>query len=304
MEVNQPVEKPETRIPADTLQERMGIVLRNIGIPPRPSILVEINKEMEKDEPDFRRLAEVVGADVSLSAGVIKVANSPLFGMGKRVRSVADALLVLGLRMAMNTVAASSLQSAFPHVPNLERFWDSATRSARVSRWLALHLGKSVHVSPDDAYTCGLFHDCGIPVLMIPFPEYAGVLKQANAEHERCFTDVEDDALSINHAIVGAELAEDWLLPDEITLTIRHHHNPAALDGQDSTAAKASLSVTVHKLIAVIQLAECLIQRATGLSQTAEWEKHGAACLQTLGLTDDALKALEDESRSVVMAEL
>lgn len=287
-----------TRYPQSSeIGARIDTEVRNIGIPPRPTVLALIDQEMHKESPDFKRIADVIGSDVALAASVMKVANSPFFGFSKRVRTVSDALLVLGLKMAANTIASIVLQKMFPRVPNLERFWDSAARSARVSRWLAHRLRASLTINPDDAYTFGLFRDCGIPVLLIPFPEYEDVLKAANQEATRNFTAIEDEALSINHAVVGAELAEDWLLPDEVVLAIRHHHETGALP----TTATDLLPTTAKQLIAISQLSEYLIQELTGMSKTQEWPKLGPACLSILKLDPSALPPLLDAIRETTL---
>lgn len=274
----------------------MGIEVRNIGIPPRPAILDQISREIAKSDPDFNRLADLVGSDVALSASLIKVANSPYYGFSKKVRSVQDALLVLGLNVTVRTIAGLSLQNVFKRIPSLERFWDASACTARVSGWLAQQLPKALRIRAEDAYTFGLFRDCGIPVLMIPFPEYREILQKANSEVALAFTAVEDEALSINHAIVGSELAENWLLPDEIHQAIRYHHDLSALQPD----LPAGIAIATQRLIALAQLAEYLIQQHSDLNHTMEWSKLGAACLAVLGLAEDDLLVLVNESRAVV----
>ena len=106
--------------------------MRDIGIPPRPAILSEIDREMEKDDPDFGVLAKLIGSDVALAAGLIKTTNSPFFGFGKKVRTVHEAMLVLGLKVVIRTIAGLALKNLFPYVPNLERFWDASDRKSLV----------------------------------------------------------------------------------------------------------------------------------------------------------------------------
>lgn len=277
-------------------ESRLHTEIRNIGIPPRPVILDKVDAEMRKDEPDFKHLAEIVGSDVGLAASVIKVANSPFFGFGKQARSVAEALLVLGLKTVVHTIAGQALKNTFPRVPSLERFWDSAAQSARVSGWLAQRLRGRVRARPEEAYTFGLFRDCGIPVLMIPFPEYPKILAQANAETALPFTEIEDRLLSINHAVVGAELAEDWRLPVETQQAIRRHHDAAAL----AAPAADRTELAAQQLIAIAQTAEHLIQANTGLSRTREWDKLGAACLALLDIGADELDLLLADCREVL----
>ena len=78
---------------AETVEARMKIAVRDIGIPPRPTILSQIEQEAAKDEPDFLHLARLLSQDVGLSAGIIKVANSPFFSFRKKIPTVQEALL-------------------------------------------------------------------------------------------------------------------------------------------------------------------------------------------------------------------
>jgi len=271
---------------ADAVESRMKIELRDIGIPPRPTILVQIEQETAKDNPDFLFLAKLLGQDVALSAGVIKVANSPFFSFGKKVPTVQEALLVLGLKQVLRTIAGLSLQQVFKHVPNMDRFWDASATTAEVSAMLVKEIGNGIGIRPEDAHTFALFRDSGIPMLMIPFPEYRDVLTKANQEETVSFTDMEEQAIGLNHALLGAQLAEDWLLPEETCQAIRHHHDRAALEGG------LDLTDRTRHLIAVAQLAEYLIQQKTAQSQDCEWKKLGDASLACLKLTPEQLPEL------------
>jgi HD-like signal output (HDOD) protein len=280
--------------PVDALLESS---LKDIGIPPRPVILERISDEMRKDEPDYKRLGNVISADVSLSGGLIKTANSPFFGFRNRVRSVNEALMLLGLDVASRAIAGIILRKVFPGSLHLERFWDASARIARLSGWLAQKVGHN-KLRPDDAYTFGLFRDCGIPVLLLRFPGYEKILTQANGEASRGFTDVEDALLPTNHAMVGCLLAQSWWLPEETCLAIRHHHDAAAIETLAVTPP-----LTSRYSIAMSQLAEHLIQRRSGLSHTHEWPKLGAACLRLLDLTENDLDDIFDDSVLVMEAE-
>jgi len=255
---------------------------------------------MHKEEPDFKHLADIIGSDVALAASVMKVANSPALGMGRRVRTVPDALLVLGLKLTIHTIAAIVLQRIFPNVPHLERFWDSASRCARVSRWLVLQLRYSHTINPDDAYTFGLFRDCGIPVLMIPFPDYAGILAEANSNPAATFTAIEHDALGISHADLGADLATDWRLPEEVALAIRRHHDADLL----SLKTDHTIQTRAATLSAVALVADYLSRQITGLSQDCEWEKLGALTQSLLGIPPERLEQLLLDAAQIVTSDV
>ena len=273
---------------------RMRIEIRDIGIPPRPTILSEIDLEMAKEEPDFNRLAGLIGSDVALAAGLIKTTNSPFFGFSKKVRTVQEAMLVLGLKLVTRTIAGLALQNIFPYVPSLERFWDTSASTARASGWLAQRLRIKLAIRPSDAYTFALFRDCGIPVLLIPFPEYSAVLQQANEDKEIGFTEIENKLLGTNHASIGSELAESWLLPEDISTGIRHHHDIAVI----GALCSVPISIASRQLIAISQVAEYLVQAQTGMNKSCEWDKLGSTCLEFLEITSAELVEIVNEYRA------
>jgi len=275
----------------DELFERS---ILELGIPACPAILNRFMIEIRKDEPDYVRLESIIESDVSLAGGLIKTANAPFFGLRKRARSVKEALIMLGLKTSSQTIAGIILHHSFPNVPNLDRFWDASARIARLSSWLAQRF-KIQGLSQDDAYTYGLFRDCGIPVLLGHFKNYPTILNTANREEKRSFTEIEEIELPTNHAMVGCILAQSWWLPEEIFLAIRNHHYLAAL-----TSTDLQIPLLSCRLIATSQLAEYIIQQQLHLSLTREWPKLGAACLKYLNLEGSQLDELYAEASPIV----
>jgi HD-like signal output (HDOD) protein len=275
----------------DSLVER---TILDLGIPPCPVILDRFMAEISKNEPDYNRLASIIVADVGLSAGLIKTANSPFFGLRERVRSGGEALVMLGLKTTSHAIAGIILRKSFPDVKNLERFWDASARISHLSGWLAQRFSiRGLHA--EDAYTFGLFRDCGIPVLLGRFKSYHAVLDMANGESKQSFTEVEEIEMPTNHAMVGCILAQSWWLPEEICLAIRNHHDLEAL-----RSASSNLPMLSRRLIATAQLAEHIVQQLLGLSRTQEWLKLGAACLQLLDMEENQLEALYIESEPIL----
>lgn len=277
----------------------VGKIIREIGIPPRPAVLVEIDKEMERDTPDFSHLSKIISSDVALAAGLVMTANSPYFGADRKVRSVHEAILVLGLNLVTRTIAMLSLQRAFGHIAGMDRFWDASATTARLSGWLARQLRKRCGLRPEDAYTFGLFHDCGIPVLMSPFPAYRELLERANGDQSVSIVELENKEFSINHAEVGADLAGSWLLPEEIVEAIRYHHDICRLaKDKDSQSPKVTLP-----LIAIVQLAEHLLHERTGMSHSCEWDKVGEVVMEVLGLDQEQVDELFSQCHEAIAGE-
>jgi len=280
-----------------SIEAQLENSLREIDIPPRPVILDRISAEMEKDEPDFNHLAHLIAADVALSASLIKITNSPFFGFRGRVHTPREALMLLGLNVASKAIAGIVMRRAFPSSPQLERFWDASALIARLSGWLAQRVTDR-RLRADDAYTFGLFRDCGIPILLSRRPDYFEVLIEANHDDSRCFTAIEDLALPTNHAIVGSLLAQSWWLTDETSVSIRLHHDLATLN-----ATTIPPSLNSRYMIAVAQLSEYLLQQHTQRSFTQEWVKLGPSCLRLLKLNDEAVAELLTEATLILEAE-
>jgi HD-like signal output (HDOD) protein len=276
--------------PPPSLDRLLYQSISSIDIPPRPRIIDRIRDAMNEAAPNLRQVGQLISRDVSLAAGLIKTANSPYFGYQNRARSVQDALAMLGLDATSRAVASISLRLAFPECTGYERFWDASARIAALSGWLVQRLGKP-GLRADDAYTFGLFRDCGIVILLRRFPAYRGTLARANDCAEQAFTVVEHADFPTDHTMLGSLLARDWWLPDEICQAIRHHHDRNAIDLFESGLPLAS-----RQLIAFSQTAERLLQRIRGGSHTREWEKLGASCRRLLNLEEVELAALEEEA--------
>lgn len=269
--------------------------VREIGIPPCPAVLARINAEMASPDPDPVRLGRIISGDVSLSAGIMRIANSPWFGLSARPRNVQQALMMLGMDIAARAAAGIALRNAFPRQAAMERFWDASARIAQIAGWLRPRLDLPAEVTQGDAYTFGLFRDSGIAVMMRRFEGYRDTLKLANESRERAFTEVESAHHPTNHALVGCMLARTWWMPETACLAIRHHHDIGAI-----ASHAIALPPETAALIALAQFAEHALQRQSGLSMTQEWEKLGPHCLALLGLdetrAEEALRAAGEMS--------
>lgn len=217
---------------SQTVATQLASELSSVKIPPRPAALASVENEMRSKAPNFGAMAMLISVDVGISASLLKIANSAYFGQGGRVRSVSEALQILGLNTVATSIAALSLRKVFAHVPNLERYWDSSARVALLSGWLVTQLDfPHRKIKPEEAYTFGLFRDCGIPILMSMYADYFDILEEANSEVEKSFTAIEFEAMGLDHAMIGGSLAKEWHLPIEFKAAIELHHDADAIRG-------------------------------------------------------------------------
>jgi HD-like signal output (HDOD) protein len=265
-------------------------IIGGIKLPPRPVAMAAIAEEKLKDAPDFRRIAREIGNDVGLAAAVLKTVNSPLFGPARKITSIDQAIAMLGLSNIDALVAGLSLRAAVP-CEGLQQFWDSSMRTAMACAWLAQRLRG---VARESAHLFGLFHDCGIPLLLARFPDYGETLRMAGAG-EGLLIELENARHGTNHVVVGQLLASNWQLPDTLRQAIGLHHEP---DLFNDTVPRP-----VRSLIALARIAEAMEEQLTGTFLDAEWPRFERAVLGFLDLGEQEFAELRDDLRDLLSKE-
>ncbi|MDR2015664.1 MAG: HDOD domain-containing protein [Azoarcus sp.] len=261
--------------------------LHGVTIPACPATLTQLMDELNSSHTNSKKIAGLVSQDAGISAIVIRMANSPLVGDGRRVDSIAGAIKTLGFGSLINLVRETLLQNSInADNASLDRFWDNSRYTAIAGKRLASAIGR---VNPDTAYTFGLFHDCGIPLLTKRYPEYKSILREANENTNRIFTDIEEEALGTSHAIIGYFLARAWGLADPITLGILLHHDYAQLEDP------RNINSETHYLIAINVMAEYVASTHLRTVQDAEWARAREAVSVCLGYVASDLDDITDE---------
>jgi Predicted signal transduction protein len=132
---------------------------------------------------------------------LLKLVNSPHFGLSNKIGSIQRAVNLLGSRSIINLINAQSIKGEMSDetIVTLNRFWDTAQDVAMTCLTLAKRTGIQ---AADEAYTLGLFHDCGVPLMLKRFPEYMQVLEDAYAKagEETRVVDTENRAFNTNHS--------------------------------------------------------------------------------------------------------
>ena len=261
-------------------------LIKSIRIPPRPSLLADLQRELGEDNPCPGAIGRIIGRDVGMSGALLKLANSSFYGGKRKAKSVSQAILFLGInQVAALMTGLLARQAIGADNAALASFWDLSTRRAQAMLLLArrLRIGE-----PDVAHTFGLFCDTGVPLLMARFPDYAATFAEAARDPLRPFTALEDERHSTNHAAIGCLLARNWGLSAEVGWAILHHQDYAVLDD-------CATDDSVRSLVALSLLAESAIQQYQGRASSLEWDKGGARACRYLGLSPEEIADLLDE---------
>lgn len=269
-----------------THEQSVDALVKTIRIPPRPSLLADVQKELAAADPSPRRLAKIIADDVAMSASLLKLTNSSFFGLRLKARSVDHAVDLLGLEqcgLLMTGIIAR--QTVGTTGAALVKFWNFSTNRAQAITYLARHMRVC---SIDAAHTFGLFCDIGVPLLLERFADYSATLRTANAEFAAMFTSIEDAQHMTNHASIGALMARTWGLPEEVSTAILLHHDYRVLED-------AATDESIKGLIALSLLAEYAIYQYDGQDVFAEWEKGGEFACHFLGISrDEAADKIEE----------
>jgi len=277
------------------IEQLFAAATADIIIPPRPEILRRITEVSQSTEPDLSVVADLIQQDVALSAGMLRLANSPFFGLRVRARTAQQAIMMLGMELSVSALTGMVLRRSFPPSRPMERFWDASARTAQISGWLTQQPLLTTGVDQGDAYTFALFRDCGIAVMMTHYgDQYLQTLQLANQDSLQAFTEIERQRHPTTHNVIGCLLARSWFLPEISATAIRHHHDlDMLLDPASDLPAES------RQLIALAQLAERIMQINSGMNAGCEWDKLGPFCLQTLTLPVSADEELAELAANV-----
>jgi putative nucleotidyltransferase with HDIG domain len=192
------------------------------SLPMRPGAAQRVLQMLEDPDLSADDLARVIETDPALSARILRLANSPFFGLGGTVSSAARAVIVLGLSV-VRSLAVSTAAGLFDvrarQLP--AGFWDHAVAVAAGAGAVAVH----VHVPKSDAFSAGLLHDIGEVLIDRHAPERAATLRRnANGDVRKRIT-MEHHAFGGDHGEIGATVLSTWQLPDAFVDSLRWHHS-------------------------------------------------------------------------------
>ncbi|MBA1292316.1 HDOD domain-containing protein [Pseudomonas lurida] len=265
--------------------EQIQQALQGISVPPQPQIMVDLQMEQYMPDPDLEVIARLISQDPGLSGALLKIVNSAHYGLSNKIASIQRAVNLLGSRSVINLINALSIRGEMSDetIVTLNRFWDTAQDVAMTSLTVAKRTGSQ---AVDEAYALGLFHDCGVPLMLKRFPNYMSVLEEAyaNAGPDCRVVDTENNAFNTNHAVVGYYTAKSWRLPEHVTDAIANHHNALAIFSDES-----SRNAPLKNLLAILKMAEhiCESYRVLGnQSVDHEWNAVGPLVLDYVGLSD------------------
>lgn len=197
------------------------------SFPVLPSTVTRLLHVVSNPESSAQDVMETILPDQSLCLTILKFANSVLFGRPKKVDSLTQAVAFLGFDEVQNIALSKSLINSFSdiekqHLTYLDKFWEHSFMCGMAAR----HIAYDLKLRQDVAFTSGLIHDIGKLIILKSFEgDYLPqkwMTKFSNEEnlHE------ELQLFSFTHDMVGGQLLEKWLFPENLITAVAYHHRP------------------------------------------------------------------------------
>lgn len=195
-------------------------------IPPLPALVVELLRSLDNENTNAAALAQRIGRDPPLSARVLRVVNSPFYGLMGQVSSLSEAVMVLGFSNIRSLSLAACLVSNFDTTKKIlcgfahRQLWEHSIACALCCRLLA----PRARINPQTAFTTGLLHDIGRIAMLTLQPELFEQVTLLAAKENIDHVESETRVFGFDHADLGATMLERWRLPNSIVGAVRQHH--------------------------------------------------------------------------------
>ncbi|HZE05582.1 MAG TPA: response regulator [Solirubrobacteraceae bacterium] len=249
------------------------------ALPSRPGIYLELNRVLSDPNWEPSQVSAVVERDVAMSAKVLQLANSALFGLTQSVTTVQGAVMYLGVdtirSLALTAETFGKLAPRNVEGFSIDAFAHHAMLVAQIAKAI-LPAGRA----QQEAVTAALLHDIGKLVLIADGSDRWAQLNRLAAQRGVPLHEVEQETEGVTHAELGAHLLSLWGLPDAIAEAVAHHHRAGSVDGLalDVVATVHLADALAHELApprdggpAPATLDEALVERLDLRSRLEQW---------------------------------
>ena len=191
-------------------------------IPQLPDNIVFLQKLINDPESEIADIARQISADPSLTAELLKLVNSAQFMVPKRVDNIVEAVKFIGMKGVRNLLYTHGTQKVLRQkYPDMQELWEHCYRAALYSWLLAKNFKKQKGLD-EEVYVGGMLHDLGTIIVGALHPDLLNKIRRFCAEKDIAVNLLEDMSVGLNHAEIGARIAEKWNFPEQLVQAIRH----------------------------------------------------------------------------------
>lgn len=198
-----------------------GRILQVADLPTLPDVLEEVTRLVEDPDASSEAIAKVISRDQVLSAKVLKMVNSPIYGFPGRISSIQHALVLLGFNVIRGIIISTSVFDMM--VLNMKGLWEHSLGCATACNIIARRAGFE---DPEEYAVAGLLHDLGKVVTDVQLPDLHSAILKTVRDKDMTYFQAEKDVMGFGHDRINAWLARHWGLPPNIREAMARHHSP------------------------------------------------------------------------------
>jgi putative nucleotidyltransferase with HDIG domain len=204
-------------------------IVNNIdSLPHFPENIIEIQRLLEDPDADISTIARQMAMDPALTADLLRIVNSAQYMLAKHIENIGEAVKMVGLRGIRNLLYSYGSQLILgSDSAEKKELWEHSYKTAFYAYSLVNRF-KRDKMLLDFAYVSGILHDIGKIIFSNVHPDLLNKLRNFSAERKIPKSTLENLSAGMNHAGIGALIAEKWNFPEELVAAIRYHHNPSA----------------------------------------------------------------------------
>ncbi|MCL2443756.1 MAG: HDOD domain-containing protein [Treponema sp.] len=221
-------------IPLDqAMIENMSILSEEIvqsvnSLPQFPENILMIQKLINDPSSDMPTIARQISMDPALTADLLKIVNSAQYMLSKKVDNISEAVKMIGIKGIKNLLYSYGTQKILgDDTVDKKKLWEHSYKTAFYSYNLVKNFKHDNNLL-DDVYVGGILHDMGKIIFSNVHPELLNKIKGLCTDKNVPASTFEDLSAGMNHAELGALIAEKWNFPERLVNSIRYHHDPEA----------------------------------------------------------------------------
>lgn len=193
-------------------------ILEKIGdLPALPSVVAEVLRVTEDPNSNTTDVSECIQTDPALTAKVLRISNSPYYGMRQYVGTLKLALVILGVHEVRNIVLGVSVFETLTEkqldLLVAKEVWNNSLRTAGLARMLTKHIGLGLQ---GEDFIAGLLSDIGKMGLLRQYSEDYSDLYLDHRDNPQALRQAEIREFGYDHTDVALALAMRWHLPQTL----------------------------------------------------------------------------------------
>ncbi|ETX10161.1 histidine kinase [Marinomonas ushuaiensis DSM 15871] len=204
-------------------------------LPNVPDVVRELIQLLSDPNVKYSDITERVSHDQTISLKVLRVVNSAYFSLSRKISSIDEATVLLGIDKLKTLVIASGFSNSVTKVDGivLPEFWADSFRVAELAQWFAK---RTPLVEADEAFTVGIVHNIGRLLLHLTAADTAKEINTLVANRKAGRVKAELDLLGFTSQDAGKALMDLWKFPENLGDAVQHHKRPFA-DGEPKPLA-------------------------------------------------------------------